>query len=190
MEISLVRHGKSEFVQKGAVTLQEFKRWVENYNFHGVSDKPVCPPETIRKTKAAHLVLTSDLKRSIESAKRLNLPVEFMADPLFRETELPSGSIKFFGIKLKPGVWAMILRLLWFTGYSSKCESLKEAKSRAKKAAGRLIAYAGEYESVALIGHGFFNMLIAKELKKNGWKGEKKIGTRHWNCTSYFPLPK
>ncbi|TWT27075.1 histidine phosphatase family protein [Planomicrobium sp. CPCC 101110] len=185
MEISLIRHGKSQFIHKGRVTFKEFEEWAKNYDLHGISEEPVCPPETFQKITAANIVITSDLKRSVESAKLLNLKAGVLKDALFRETELPAGSMKLFNIKARPASWAILLRILWFGGYSNECESLKEAKQRAEKAAQHLIVYSREYRSVALVGHGFFNMLIAKELQRKGWKGKRKLGAKHWNCVSY-----
>ena len=67
----------------------------------------------------------------------------------------------------------------------TRCESLSNAKGRAKKATELLVKYAQEHTSVVLIGHGFFNMLIAEELQKTGWKGKRKTSSKHWNCTTY-----
>ncbi|WKA54745.1 histidine phosphatase family protein [Planococcus shixiaomingii] len=188
MEISMIRHGKSQWVQSGAVTFREFNQWIENYNSHGIDEEFVCPPETLRKAAEASIVITSDLKRSVESAMLINPHANLISSPLFREVELPAGSMKLFGLKLRPSFWAISLRLLWFGGYSKNCESLRKARLRAKKAAQQLIGYTDQHQSVVLIGHGFFNMLIAKELQKAGWKGERKLGTKHWNCISYSLL--
>lgn len=89
---------------------------------------------------------------------------------MFRETELPNPLTKLRKIKLEPSIWALILRCLWFCGYSRGCESLSEAKDRAKNASEILVEYAQEHISVVLVGHGFFNMFIAKELQKKGGK--------------------
>lgn len=122
-------------------------------------------------------------KRSIESAKLLNPEVKTIPDPLFRETELPTRSMELFDLKLRPSIWSVTLRLLWFSGYSNECESLSNAKIRAKKASQQLIDYTDEYKSVVLIDHRFINMFIS--LQKKGWKGKRKAGTKHWNCTTY-----
>jgi broad specificity phosphatase PhoE len=185
MEISLIRHGKSQLVKKDKVTFREFKQWIEQYDRHGVIEEALYPSETVEKIAAAKLIITSDLKRAVESAKLLNPQVKIISDPLFRETELPAGSKELYNLKLSPGLWAVVLRVLWLSGYSSGCESLSQAKSRAKKAAQQLIGYAGEYQSVALMGHGFFNMLLARELQKKGWKGKRKKSAKHWTCTTY-----
>ncbi|WP_410896193.1 hypothetical protein [Neobacillus sp. 204] len=62
---------------------------------------------------------------------------------------------------------------------------MNQARFRANKAAQQLIDYANKYKSVVLVGHGFFNMLIAKELQKKGWKGTRKRDAKHWNCTTF-----
>jgi broad specificity phosphatase PhoE len=89
------------------------------------------------------------------------------------------------GIKLNASIWAVILRCLWFSGYSSGCESLKEAKIRAEEASKVLDTCAKDHTNVVLVGHGFFNKLIGKELKKMGWIGKKKTSSKHWNATTY-----
>ncbi|PUB09979.1 histidine phosphatase family protein [Paenisporosarcina sp. OV554] len=188
MEISLIRHGKSQLTENDRITCLEFKKWVERYDCNGVFEVSKHPSETLEIMETAKIVITSDLKRSVESAKLLNPKVKTIPDPLFRETELPTSSMKLFDLKLRPSIWAVILRLLWFSGYSNECESLSTAKLRAKKASQQLIDYADEHRSVVLVGHGFFNMLIATELQKKGWKGKRKTGAKHWNCTTYSLL--
>lgn len=190
MEISLIRHGKSQLIENDKIIFAEFKKWVEKYDFNGVFEETIYPKVTIEKVATAKVVVTSDLKRSIISASLLKPKTKTISDPLFRETELPTlaNPTILFNVKLKPNNWAVILRLLWFSGYSIECESFSKAKLRAKKASQQLIEYANEHESVVLVGHGFFNMLIAKELQKMGWKGKRKAGAKHWNCTTYFAL--
>lgn len=185
MEISLIRHGKSQLIENDRITFAEFKKWVEKYDFNGVFEESTYPVVTLEKVATAKFVITSDLKRSLMSAKLLNPKIKTTSDPLFRETELPANPRIFFNIKFKPRTWAVILRLLWFSGYSNQCESLSQARLRSKKAAQQLIDYANEYKSIVLVGHGFFNMLIAKKLRKEGWKGKRKVGAKYWNCTTY-----
>lgn len=186
MEISLIRHGKSQLTENDKITCLDFKNWIDKYDYSGVFQESTYPSETTGKVANAKIVITSDLKRAVQSAKLLNPDVKIIPDPLFRETELPTRSMNILDIKLRPSIWAIIMRLLWFCGYSNDCESVSKAKLRAKKASQQLIKYAEEYKSVVLVGHGFFNILIAKELQKKGWKGKRKTGSKHWNCTTYF----
>ncbi len=170
-------------MENAQVTCVEFQKWVEKYNDHGVLEPSTYPFETIEKVSNANIIITSDLKRAVQSATLLRPKGQAISSPIFRETELPAPSMT--KVKLRPSIWAILLRLVWFCGYSHQCESMRNAKARANKAAEQLINYAKEHQSVALIGHGFFNMLIAKELQKKGWKGKRKTGAKHWNCTTY-----
>ena len=185
MEISLIRHGKSQLVENSKITCLEFKKWVEKYDHNGVFAESTYPSMTTEKISNAKIVITSDLRRSVQSAQLLNPGEKIFPDPLFRETELPIGPMKLLDLKLRPNIWAILFRILWLSGYSYDCESLSDAKIRAYKASQRLISYAEEYHSVALVGHGFFNILIAKELQKKGWKGKRRSATKHWDCTTY-----
>ncbi|PLT28249.1 histidine phosphatase family protein [Peribacillus deserti] len=185
MKITLVRHGKSMWLENKPMLYKEFRNWVEQYDHNGVLQADFFPLETIEKIAAAHVVLTSTLKRSRHSAAFLNPAVKPMSDSLFRETELPVPLKSVFRLKLNPSIWAVVFRCLWFAGYSDRCESLADAKTRASEAAAILIRYSEQHGSIVLVGHGFFNMLIAKELLKRGWKGKRKPSSKHWHSTTY-----
>jgi broad specificity phosphatase PhoE len=185
MEISLIRHGKSRWIQNDWITCKQFEDWVKRYDEHGVYAEETYPEETKKKLTAATMVYTSDLYRSRESAKLLFPTVEVVSNCLFRETELPKIPGLFSRIKLQPSVWSVMTRCLWFGGYSRKCESLMDAKIRAKRAAEHLDHEARKSQFVVLVGHGFFNILIAKELLQKGWTGAKRPDTRHWQVTTY-----
>ena len=185
MEISLIRHGKSMCTKTSSISSKEFGNWVEKYDYSGVFEENAYPTVTLKKITTANIVIASDLKRSIDSANLLNPKIEAISEPLFRETELPIPSTNLWGLKLNSSIWALIFRCLWFSGYSRGCESLSSAKNRANKASELLVKHAQEHTSVVLVGHGFFNMLIAKELKKMGWKGKRKTSSKNWSCTTY-----
>lgn len=184
MEISLIRHGRSQLIENDKVNSSEFKQWVEKYDSNGVFEESIYPSVTIDKIKNAKIIVTSDLERAIHSAKLLKPEEQLISDVLFRETELPIGRMK--DVKLKPSTWTVLLRLLWFFGYSNGCESFHNAKIRAIKASIQLMDYAEEYKTVVLVGHGFFNRLVAKELQKKGWEGKRKTGAKHW-IVLYIP---
>jgi broad specificity phosphatase PhoE len=152
---------------------------------HGVVEEATYPTETVEKMETAKTVITSDLKRSMESARLLNPNRTAISDPLFREIGLPFPFSNVLGLKLPANLWAVVLRCLWFCGYSSQSESFSEAKTRAEKASKELVKYAEEHQHIVLVGHGFMNRIIAKELKKMGWKGKKTANSRHWNATTY-----
>lgn len=176
MKIILVRHGKPLFDERKWLKGSEFSLWVEKYNLSGVQEEDSYP---IHRNS---LVVTSDLKRSIDSARLLRPNVKVISDPLFREVELP---VMNSGLKLSPRVWTVFLRLLWLSGYSKGCESYRDARRRSVAASDKLVEWARTHDSIMLVGHGFFNTLIAKELLKHGWKGKKRAGAKHWSSTTY-----
>lgn len=184
MEISLIRHGKSKHIENNRITCTEFQDWIKKYDGSGVYEEINYPIETFEKMKRANIVITSHLKRSTDSASLLNQCNEVISDVIFRETELPTFP-KILGLKFSPNIWAVILRCIWLIGYSRQCESLANAKQRAKQASEQLVKYAEKHRSVVLVGHGFFNQLISTELRRIGWKGKRKTSSKYWNCTTY-----
>ena len=158
---------------------------MKNYDSHGVFEEKSYPVGTLRKMSEVNIVITSDLKRAIKSGKRLNVALPIISDSLFCETDLPIPLAKWRGLKLNPNIWAIVLRMLWLSDYSNSGESLKDAKIRAKKASKFLIECAFQHVNVVLVGHGFFNKLLGKELKKSWWNGKKKTNSSHWGSATY-----
>ncbi|MDX8365623.1 histidine phosphatase family protein [Cytobacillus sp. IB215665] len=186
MEISLIRHGKSKHTDNNVITCTQFKDWVEKYDHIGVFEEKSYPTKTVRTISTAKLVISSDLERSTASVKLLNSNVKTISIPIFRETTLPTPKTALWGMESRPSTWALIFRCLWFSGYvTADCESYRIAKNRAREASALLVDYAQKYTSIVLVGHGFINLLIAKELKSNGWKGNRRPSSKHWGCTTY-----
>ena len=183
MEISLIRHGRSTCTENTRMSSENFKEWVRKYDESGVFEEDSYPVKSIEKITAANILVTSDLNRSVASMRLLKPNGSAHSNAIFRETELPIPLTKV--VKLKATTWALILRCLWFLGYSRDCESVGAAKKRAKVAAELLGGDAKKHTSVVLVGHGFFNRFIAQELRKMGWKGKKQPSSKHWYCTTY-----
>jgi hypothetical protein len=158
MRITLLRHGKPAFDLKGNVRSKDLGMIASSYDLSGVVGTP--PRETILLAQGYHVVICTQLVRSIESAKALGYSEVQVKDPLFCETAIPhfsSGSVP-----LPVSIWIVVLRLLWLFGFSRNGESLIDARRRAKQAAKRLVELAEEHQKVLLVGHGFINQLIAK----------------------------
>lgn len=181
MRITLLRHGKPAFELKGKVRAKDLGEIARSYDLSGIADVP--PKETVEAAQGSCFVVCSHLERSLDSAKALGCSEIHLSDALFCETAIPhfdSGSIT-----LPVGVWAVILRLLWLFGFSRNGESFADARKRARHAAVRLAELADEHQHVLLVGHGFINHFIAKELKKNGWSGPSKPGQGFWEYAVY-----
>jgi hypothetical protein len=152
-----------------------------SYDLSGIVGSP--PNEAVMAAQGSNVVVCSHLMRSVESAKALGCSEVHVTDPLFCETAIPhfsSGSIS-----LPISVWVVVLRILWLFGFSRNGESLNEARKRARQATERLVELAEEHHNVLLVGHGFINHFIAKELQKIGWVGPSKPGKGFWGYGIY-----
>ncbi len=181
MRITLLRHGKPAFELKGSARAKDLCEIARSYDLSGIVGTP--PADTVAAVQGDHLVVCSHLIRSIESAKALGYSEIYLQEPLFRETTIPhfnSGSIA-----LPISVWIVILRLLWLVGFSRNGESLANTRRRAREAAAKLVQLAGEHQNVLLVGHGFINLFIARELRKCGWLGPSKPGKEYWGYGVY-----
>jgi broad specificity phosphatase PhoE len=181
MKIILLRHGKPSFELKGIVRGKDLRDIAKSYETSGIVGTP--PKATLDITQGNHFIVCSHLTRSVESAKALGFKQAHAKESLFSETALPHfarGSIP-----LPISVWIVVLRLLWLLGFSKNGESLASARLRSKHATARLIALAEEHQSVLLVGHGFMNHFIAKELKKHAWLGPSKPDRRYWGYAIY-----
>ena len=183
MRIVLLRHGRPQVPEFGKLRANEISRWIESYNCSGLMPNDTPSQEAIEIAGSCDSVVCSDLPRSIDSAKALGVKNIDVVDPSFREMGLPHGD--FPSPKLSPNTWAFIFRILWFFGYSANSESLGEAKYRASKGATYLAKIARDSSSVLLVGHGFVNRFIAKELLANGWQGPLSPGKKYWGYGIY-----
>ncbi len=183
MRIVLLRHGKPDLPEYGKLRANEIHLWISSYNSTGLAPKIAPLREVFEIANTCNTVICSDLLRSIESAQALGVKQIDIIDPIFREMGLPYGSFPF--LKMHPSRWAAFFRVLWFFGYSSNSESLREAKLRARNGAKKLKEETALRGSVLLVGHGFVNRFIAEELLSSGWKGPKNPGRRYWEFGVY-----
>jgi hypothetical protein len=79
----------------------------------------------------------------------------------------------------------VLLRYMSVFGFSQNGESLSMAKKRAQVAASALIDIAHVHGSVLLVGHGFINYFLAKELLSRNWAGPSKPGGGYWEYGVY-----
>ena len=182
MRITLLRHGKPKFDWKLWIRAKDIIELVKLYDSAGIVDIP--PKEAILLIENKKYIVCSELPRSLQSAKALGVKKIDASDAIYREMSIPyfdGGSIK-----LPVTMWAVVLRALWFLGFSKNTESLSIAKKRAKLAAKNLIDLAEKHETILLVGHGFLDYYIAKELFSKNWQGTSKTGKRYWEYSTYY----
>ena len=119
----------------------------------------------------------------MHTAELLGAPAPPIVDPRFREIEFPVDFPRH--LRFSALTWSAIALTLWRLGYSARSESFGRAKQRARVAADLLERQTNAVESVVLVAHGGINRLIAKELRRRGWRGPRLPRSWHWGCTTY-----
>ena len=74
-------------------------------------------------------------------------------------------------VKLSPRIWGFLARVWWwYLNHHDGQETRTQAEERADRAAALLIGLAASGEDVVVLAHGFFNHLIGRSLKRQGWR--------------------
>ena len=114
---------------------------------------------------------------------RITGPAPRILDPQFCEAVLPTALGT--SLRLNPHTWTRVAGLGWLCGWSPGAESRSAAFARTRAAVDALIAHALRLESVALVGHGIANMLIARNLRRKGWSGRPWPRGSYWWWATY-----
>ena len=182
MRIILVRHGKPDISQEELVLGKDFGNWIDQYNAAELDLSLAPSGELITVLKDSGIVVCSTLKRSLDSAKTLEIK-NYQSEARFREAELPHFGV--FSLRLRAKTWLVVFRILWMLGFSGKVESFANMKLRAKTCAMKLSQLAQEHDSVVFIGHGFLNRSIAKSLMKSAWLELSSPKMGYWSFSVY-----
>ena len=183
MKIVLLRHGKVKHPPISIISASSFKSWVDAYNFNGLDASSIPSEEAIHVITKSNAVVCSELLRSHESATVLGAQNIVFKSPLFNEAGLPIANWKY--PKLSVRMWVILFRVLWLCGYSKDSESIQEANTRAQQAVAILIELAEKHDSIAFVGHGVFNRMLASKLRASGWDGPRSPGSKHWGYGVY-----
>jgi broad specificity phosphatase PhoE len=187
--IVLARHGEPALSRRIRLNAEGYRRWWAAYEEGGIlADQS--PPEGLLETaRSADAIFASTRKRAIETADAVVQGKPFVSDSVFIEAPLPPPSLPGF-VKLKPATWGFLARTVWwFFGHHEGQETKREASVRASLAADRLIEAARGGASVLLLAHGFFNVMVGRELKRRGWIKAGGQGHKYWNTRRFVPGP-
>ena len=181
MNIILLRHGVVDIKEDKPLDSQEFKKWVLEYDSCSIKNEDYIKPDIFALPQ---YIVCSSLKRTKETIEMFGEKVAY-SDALFNEAKIPTPEWR--GLRLKPKVWLVMLRITWLFGYTKNCESYDQARQRAKKATIKLIELAQKHDNILLCGHGVFNRLIRKELLVENWKLIKKSTSKNldYDCLEY-----
>jgi len=176
--ITFIRHACVDIKKYDNISAREFGLWIDEYNISSIKEEVQNKDTIFKILDDADIILCSELKRSIESVGLFDKSATSVNE-FFNEVELPYASWNL--IRLRPPIWLIIFRALWFLGYSKNVESYNRAKKRAKLAAEMLIDLSANRKSITLMGHGLMNRLIIKELLACNYIKVKNTGNKNWS---------
>ncbi|MGH6878083.1 MAG: histidine phosphatase family protein [Rhizomicrobium sp.] len=183
LRIILIRHGQPDIPVAPRASHHEFRSYIDAYEQSGL-DPDSAPPEELQDLVGElSAVFTSGRKRAHDSARALAPNAELIADPLFAEAPLASPRIPI--LRMTVPKWAVVARVLWHAGYHPEIEDYRRAKRRGSEAADILMARARQDGAAALVAHGYFNLIIGRELRHRDFTKSGSHRARFWNAVIY-----
>ena len=191
--IVLVRHAKPHFNTSRWVRTSNMRYCISAYNESGIEAHGVdigthgleTAVDAVVAEKAE--IATSRLPRSVESATEFFPRRAAVADSLYREAELPY-ALPLWGLRLPFSVAVAVARVFWILGMHGEAESYSMTRARSKRAAKKLAESATRNGCVILVGHGFFNYLVGRQLKRAGWT-VRRFGGKSFGAYRVFRWP-
>lgn len=183
VRIILVRHGRPAIAIAPRTSHHGFRSYIDAYEAAGLDPSSAPPAELQDLVAELDSVFTSGKPRAHDSARVLAPNAELIAEPLFVEAPLASPRIPL--LRMRVTKWAVVARILWHTGLHPRIESYRRAKRRAKEAADILVGRARKEGIAVLVAHGYFNLMIGRELHRRGFAQTGTHRARYWNSVVY-----
>ena len=182
--IVLIRHGQPTLLSGPRTNHRGFCQFISDYEAAGLDTHGAPPAALAPQLNGIGVLFTSHSRRAQESAQALAPSAKVITDPLFAEAALASPPIPL--LKMSIPSWAVLARVLWHLGYHPQIENYRDARQRASAAAQVLLTYAEENNgTAALVGHGYFNAMIGRALRQQGFVRRGKHRATFWNTVIY-----
>ena len=179
--IVLARHGEPALSRKVRLTAPEYGAFWAQYEVGGILPDQTPPDRLKRFTADCGTLVTSTRLRAIQSAQTVVGDRAFERYDLLIEAPLPAPNFPDW-IRLSPKIWGFMARVWWwYLNHHVGQESRAQAEARADRAAAMLVEMAASGQNVVVMAHGFFNHLIGRSLRKQGWKLVESEGYKYWS---------
>jgi len=179
----IARHGKPALSRKVQLTWRGYKDWWVRYDEGGLKSEQKMPKRLTKWVEKADVIISSPLRRSVESAELISGRAVDVFDDRLVEAALPPPHL--FNLKLRPKTWGTFSRIVWQLGWSGGMESRAEARARANAMCDILAEHASDGKIVYVSAHGWINRMIKGSLLKRGWKMKSQNGDLHWSFRRY-----
>ncbi len=183
--ITLARHGEPALSRQCLLTSDQYRDWWAKYEVGGLKEGQTPPADLLATAQGAGVIYASTRRRAQETASAISAGREVVSDVLFIEAPLPPPHFPSW-FKLPPKYWGAVARFWWhaFDPHEGQ-ETRIQAEARAEAAARTLIARAETGEDVLVLAHGYFNHMVGKRLKADGWSLVHNQGFRYWSQRRY-----
>lgn len=183
--IILARHGEPALSRKCLITARQYRDWWGQYEVGGLRAGQTPPAALVDAAAGAGAIYSSSRPRAQETARAVAAGREVMVDALFIEAPLPPPHLPDW-IKLSPRWWGVVARFWWhLSDRHHQEETRAEAEVRAEQAAQALIARAAGGQDVLVLAHGYFNHMVGRRLKADGWRLVHNQGFKYWSQRRY-----
>jgi broad specificity phosphatase PhoE len=183
--VILARHGRPALSRRTLLSADDYRAWWAEYEAGGLKAGQAVPENLKAMAVEAGAIIASTRRRSVETATMVGAGREFLSEAMFIEAPLPPPRWPRW-LKLPPMAWGFVARVWWwFLNHHPDEESRHEAEARADEAARRLIDLAGRGQDVLVLAHGFFNAMIARSLRRRGWRCTVNGGYGYWSARRF-----
>ena len=183
--ITLARHGEPALSRKCFLTSDQYRDWWARYEQGGLLAGQTPPAELLVTAQGAGVIFASTRQRAQETAVAVSAGRDVVSDVLFIEAPLPPPHFPNW-FKLPPKYWGVVARVWWHAfDHHDGQETRAQAEARSERAARLLIARAEAGEDVLVLAHGYFNHMVGRRLKADGWKLIHNQGFRYWSQRRY-----
>ncbi|WP_292021080.1 MULTISPECIES: histidine phosphatase family protein [unclassified Brevundimonas] len=183
--IILTRHGEPALSRKCLITARQYGDWWAKYEIGGLLAGQTPPAELVAAAQGAGAIYASTRQRAQETAAAVSAGREVMSDVMFIEAPLPPPPVPEW-IRLSPKWWGVVSRFWWHAfDHHDGQETRAQAEARADQAARKLIARAEGGQDVLVFAHGYFNHMVGRALKEDGWKLVQNQGFKYWSQRRY-----
>ena len=188
--IHLVRHLPTAGTPPGWLDRDGLAAWFASEGLRGIVAGAEPSAALVAAVAASDRVLVSPLARARATADAALARVAPAARPPVTVdpdlVEIPLPVLPVPRLRLPLDAWDAAARVAWLAGYAGGVESRPEALARGRRVAGRLAALALDGAgTVAVVAHGFTNILLARELRRLGWDGPRLPDHGNGTVTTY-----
>jgi broad specificity phosphatase PhoE len=152
------------------------------YNAAGILSDDAPPSELVEIASRSDWLVASDLRRAIESARRIAPGRDPVIVPLLREIELEPPH--WIPMPLPIAAWDALSFAQW--SYRLFVDAEHEFVRRADAASDWLVERAASAANVVAVTHGGFRRIVACRLETRGWHAaERQLGHANWSAWSF-----